>query len=230
MAKRKNDRRDRAPEDSVLVVGLGRFGSSTAQQLTTMGRQVMAIERNPELVQTWSGRLTHVVEADATNIDALRQVGADDFSTAVVGIGTSIEASVLATANLIDLGLTKVWAKAISAAHGTVLKRIGAHNVLHPEKEAGARAARLVSSNMSDYIEFDEGHFAVVKMLPPKEVRGFTLAESKIREKYGVTVVGVKSTDRDYVHAEPATRIGENDRIVVAGHVELLNNFASRPS
>ncbi|PMC99293.1 potassium channel family protein, partial [Brevibacterium paucivorans] len=115
--------------------------------------------------------------ADATNLEALRQLGAEDFSTAVVGIGTSIEASVLTTANLVDIGVEQVWAKAISNSHGKILHRIGAEHVLYPESEAGARVAHLVSSRMLDFIEFDDGHFAVVKMRPPKEVQGFTLGE-----------------------------------------------------
>lgn len=129
---------------SILVIGLGRFGSATAVTLTRLGREVMAIEHSPELVKDWSGKLTHVVEADSTNIDALRQVGAGDFQTAVVGIGTSIEASVLTTANLVDLGVSQVWAKAISPAHGKILHRIGAHHVLYPESDAGIRDRKSV--------------------------------------------------------------------------------------
>ncbi|GAA2010068.1 TrkA family potassium uptake protein [Brevibacterium samyangense] len=224
-------KRTQAPgsDDSILVIGLGRFGAATAEALTKIGREVMAVEKNAELVQAWSTKLTHVVEADATNLDALRQVGAADFTTAVVGIGTSIEASVLATANLVDLGIDQVWAKAISVSHGKILRRIGAEHVLYPESEAGARVARLVSSRMLDYIEFDDGHFAVVKMRPPKEIQGFTLAESKIRATYGVTVVGVKSPGRDFTYADPETRINSNDMLIVAGHVELLGRFSSRP-
>ena len=112
--------------DAILVIGLGRFGASTAENLIRLGREVMAVERNAEMVQEWSGRLTHVVEADATHIEALRQLGAGEFGTAVVGIGSSIEASVLTTANLIDLGVEQIWAKAISDAHGKILRRIGA--------------------------------------------------------------------------------------------------------
>lgn len=215
--------------DAILVIGLGRFGASTAENLIRLGREVMAVERNAEMVQEWSGRLTHVVEADATNIEALRQLGVQDFSTAVVGIGTSIEASVLSTANLVDLGIDQVWAKAISNSHGKILRRIGAEHVLFPESEAGARVAHLVSSQMLDYIEFDDGHFAVVKMRPPKEVQGFTLAESGIRDTYGVTVVGIKSPGRDFTYAEPSSRIGSQDVLIVAGHVELLGRFAGRP-
>ena len=110
--------------DAVLVVGLGRFGSAAAEALHRLGHEVLAIERSPELVQEWSGRLTHVVEADSTNANALRQVGAAQFGIAVVGIGTSIEASVLTTLNLVDLKVGQIWAKAISAAHGTILERL----------------------------------------------------------------------------------------------------------
>jgi trk system potassium uptake protein TrkA len=110
--------------DAVLVVGLGRFGASAAAALHRLGHEVLAVERNPELVQEWSGRLTHVVEADATNVEALRQLGAGQFPIAVVGIGTSIEASVLSTLNLVDLKVSQIWAKAISHAHGTILERL----------------------------------------------------------------------------------------------------------
>ncbi|GAA4284702.1 TrkA family potassium uptake protein [Brevibacterium daeguense] len=225
MAKKSSQQSSSA----ILVIGLGRFGSSTALNLTKLGREVMAIERNPEMVQEWSGRLTHVVEADTTNMEALRQLGVGDFSTAVVGIGTSIEASVLTTVNLVDLGIEQIWAKAISNAHGKILRRIGVEHVMYPESEAGARVAHLVSSRMLDYLEFDEGHFAVVKMRPPKEVQGFTLAEAGIRDAYGVTVVGIKSPGRDFTYAEPSSRIGSQDLLIVAGHVELLGRFAGRP-
>ncbi|WP_336923830.1 potassium channel family protein [Aquipuribacter sp. SD81] len=110
--------------DAVLVVGLGRFGAAAADALHRLGHEVLAVERNPELVQEWSGRLTHVVEADATNLEALKQIGAGQFPIAVVGIGTSIEASVLSTLNLVDLKVDQIWAKAISQAHGTILERL----------------------------------------------------------------------------------------------------------
>ena len=176
----------------VLVIGLGRFGASTAAQLHAQNQEVLAVEKDPELVQKWSGLLTHVVAADAADIDTLRQLGANDFGSAVVGVGTSIEASVLITANLVDLGVECIWAKAITPSHGKILERIGAHHVVYPEADAGRRAAHLVSGRMLDYIEFDDD-FAIAKMRPPKETHGFTLAESDIRAKYGVSVVGIKS-------------------------------------
>ena len=214
--------------DAVLVVGLGRFGSSIAEALDRLGHEVLAIDRNGSLVQEWSGRLTHVIEGDSTNEEVLRQVGVKDFSVAVVGIGTSVEASVLTTANLVDLGVPHVWAKALSPAHGKILERIGATNVVYPERDAGERVAHLVSGKLLDYIEFEDG-FAIVKMRPPRETRGFTLAEAQIRAKYGVTVVGVKSPGKDFTHAVPSTKVSAHDVIVVSGETALLQRFAARP-
>lgn len=212
----------------VLVIGLGRFGASVAEQLVQQGREVLAIERSTELVQKYADTLTHVVEADATNLDALRQLGAQEFSSAVVGVGTSVESSVLITVNLVDLGIEHVWAKAITPAHGKILSRIGANHVVYPESDAGQRTAHLVGGRMLDFIEFDDG-FAIVKMYPPKETQGFTLAEAHVREKYGVTVVGVKSPGEDFAYAQPDTVVSHRDVLIVAGHVELLERFAARP-
>ncbi|GAA2120208.1 TrkA family potassium uptake protein [Kocuria atrinae] len=212
----------------VLVIGLGRFGSATAMQLVRQSSEVLGVERDTALVQKMSGQLTHVVEADATDIDALRQVGAADFNAAVVGVGTSIESSVLITANLVDLGIDRIWAKAISPAHGKILARIGAHHVIFPEADAGRRTAHLVSGRMLDYIEFDDD-FAIVKMYPPRETQGFTLGESNVRSKYGVTVVGVKSPGEDFTYARPETMVTSRDTLIVSGHVDLLERFAARP-
>ncbi|WP_427015529.1 potassium channel family protein [Pseudarthrobacter sp. P1] len=225
----KSSSSNRPPHNApVLVIGLGRFGASTAAQLVKQGREVLAIERDPALVQKWAGTLTHVVEADATNIDALRQLGAQDFSSAVVGVGTSIESSVLITVNLVDLGIEHLWVKAITQSHGKILTRIGANHVIYPEADAGVRAAHLVGGRMLDFIEFDDD-FAIVKMYPPKETQGFTLAESKVRSKYGITVVGVKSPGEDFTYAQPDTKVSGKDMLIVSGHVDLLERFAARP-
>ena len=212
----------------VLVVGLGRFGAATALQLIQQGREVLGVERDAGLVQKMSGQLTHVVEAEATDMDALRQIGAAEFSSAVVGVGTSIESSVLITANLVDLGIDRIWAKAISPAHGKILARIGAHHVIFPEADAGRRTAHLVSGRLLDYIEFDDD-FAIVKMYPPRETQGFSLGEADIRSKYGVTVVGVKSPGEDFTYARPDTTVSSRDLLIVSGHVDLIERFAARP-
>ncbi|MEH0108537.1 TrkA family potassium uptake protein [Tersicoccus sp. MR15.9] len=212
----------------MLVIGLGRFGSATADQLVKQGREVLAIERDPVLVQKWAGTLTHVVDADATDIDALRQLGAQEFNSAVVGVGTSIESSVLITVNLVDLGVEHLWVKAITPAHGKILSRIGANHVIYPEADAGRRAAHLVSGRLLDYIEFDDD-FAIVKMRPPRETQGFTIREASVRKKYGVTIVGVKSPGEDFTYATGDTKVSGRDLLIVSGHVDLIERFAARP-
>ena len=216
------------PHAPVLVIGLGRFGSAVAEQLVDQGREVMAIERDPALVQRFAGTLTHVVEADATNVEALRQLGAQEFSTAVVGVGTSIESSVLITVNLVDLGIGHIWVKAITPAHGKILRRIGANHIIYPEHDAGVRAAHLVGGRMLDFIEFDDD-FAFVNKKATTETVGFTLAESNVRAKYGVTVVGVKTPGEDFTYAQPDTTVGPRDTLIVSGHTDLLERFAARP-
>ena len=220
--------RERPGKDAgVLVIGLGRFGSAIASTLDSLGQDVLAVEREPELIAQWSGRIP-LVEADATNPEALEQLGARDFPVAVVGVGSYLEASVLITGNLVDLNTPQIWAKAISNEHARILQRIGAHHVVLPEADAGARVAHLVSGKMLDYIEVEDG-FTIVKMRPPRETQGFTIAQTKIRERYGVTVVGVKSPGQDFVYAEPDTRISPDDLLVVSGHADLLERFAARP-
>jgi trk system potassium uptake protein len=215
-------------EDAVLVIGLGRFGSAIASALARLGHDVLAVERDAGLVQEWSGRLTHVVEADSTSLEALSQVGVADFPIAVVGIGTSLESSVLTATNLVDLGVGQIWAKAITVPHGKILERIGVDHVIYPEAESGERVAHLVAGKLLDYIEFDDG-FAIVKMRPPRETQGFTLAESEIRRKYGVTVVGVKSPGKDFTYAQPDTRVTAHDLLIVSGKTPLVERFAARP-
>ncbi|MGV8970333.1 MAG: potassium channel family protein [Microbacteriaceae bacterium] len=213
----------------VLVIGLGRFGAATAGQLDRLGREVLAVETDPGLVQKWSERVTHTVQADARQIDALRQIGAQDFSIAVVAVGSSIEASVLITANLVDLKVPQIWAKAISQSHGKILSRIGANHVIYPEAEAGERVAHLVSGRMIDFIEFDDD-FAIVKMYPPKPVRGMSLTQSQVRKKFGVTIVGIKSPGKEFTHATPDTIISNHDVIIVSGKSVEIERFASLQS
>ncbi|WP_270409067.1 potassium channel family protein [Brachybacterium paraconglomeratum] len=216
-----------ARDEGVLVIGLGRFGAAIALTLEKLGTQVLAIDTDPDLVQKYSGQLTHVVRADATQPEVLEQVGAGDFRIAVVGVGTSIESSVLIATNLVDLGKPVIWAKAISSAHGRILQRIGAHHVVYPEADAGKRVAHLVNGRLMDFIEFDDD-FAIVKMRPPREVQGMTLADSDIRQRFGVTVVGVKSPGKDFTYAVPETMVAAHDLLIVSGRPGQIEKFSQR--
>ncbi|MEO7123556.1 MAG: TrkA family potassium uptake protein [Lacisediminihabitans sp.] len=218
---------DRIPHNApVLIIGLGRFGAGAAGQLARLDREVLAIDESADLVQKWSERVTHAVQADARSIESLRQIGAQDFSVAVVAVGSSIEASVLITANLVDLKIPQIWAKAISQSHGKILARIGANHVIYPEAEAGERVAHLVSGRMIDFIEFDDD-FAIVKMYPPKLIRDVTLAAAGVRKKYRITVVGVKSPGKEFTYATPETVVSNRDLIIVSGNSADIEKFAS---
>ena len=212
--------------DSVVVVGLGRFGGSVANSLVRLGHDVLGIDEDAGLVQEWSERLTHVVQADATRSDVLRQLGVHEFAHAVVGIGNDIEASVLTVLALEDLGVNDIWAKATTAKHGRILERTGAHHVIYPEAAMGERVAHLVTGKMIDFIEFDDG-FAIAKTNAPVESHGKTLSESALRSKYGVTVVGVKRRRADFTYAKADTIVEAGDILIVSGSTVVVERFAA---
>ena len=213
-------------DNGVVVIGLGRFGSAVAQSLVRLGHDVLAIDENAELVQTWANQLTHVVEADGSNADVLRHLGVQDYSRAVVGVGTDLEASVLTVLALSELGVPDIWAKATNPRHGRILERTGANHVIYPEAAMGERVAHLVTGKMMDFIEFDDG-FAIAKTRAPIETIGKSLEESEVRSKYGITVVGVKRPRTDFTYATPETVIERGDLMIVSGPTDLVEKFAA---
>lgn len=212
--------------NSVVVIGLGRFGGAVADSLVRLGHDVLGIDENAELVQRWADQLTHVVQADATNTDTLRRLGVADFESAVVGIGNDLEASVLTVLSLVELGIRDIWVKALSLRHGRILERTGAHHVVYPEMAMGERVAHLVTGRMIDFIEFDDG-FAIAKTRAPREAAGKTLAESALRSRYGITIVGVKRPRTDFTYAKPDTMIEAGDLLIVSGPTQLVEAFAA---
>ncbi|WP_406319323.1 TrkA family potassium uptake protein [Streptosporangium sp. NBC_01639] len=214
--------------DPVVVIGLGRFGSSLALELARRGTEVLAIDSRPKIVQSMAGRLTHVVTADSTDLEALRQLGVPDFYRAVVAIGTDLEASILTTSLLVELEVDDIWAKAVSREHGRILQRVGAHHVILPEHDMGERVAHLLNGRMFDYMEVDE-NYALVKTRPPREYIGIPLGESNLRRKYGVTVVCVKGQDEEFTYAGAETVLAYGDVIVIAGKIDQVERFAELP-
>ena len=215
-------------QHDVLVVGLGRFGSATTQELRRLGYRVVAIERDPVIAERWAGKVAQIIQGDAADPEVIRRTRADKYDIAVVSIGSSVESSVLACANLVDVGVASIWAKALTLEHQRILERIGVHHVVRPEADTGRRVAHLVAGRLQDYMEFDDG-FAIVKMRPPTELIGFTLEQSQVRSRYGVTVVGVKSPGQDFTHAVPTTKVTAHDVLIVSGPTDLLERLAARP-
>lgn len=216
----------RHASSAVLVIGLGRFGSAVALSLIRQGREVLAIDSDPLLVQRYADEFTYVVQADATDDEVLEQLGVRDFEHAVVAIGQDVEASVLTTLSLAEAEVGTIWAKAISRKHGEILERVGAHRVIYPEASVGEQVARLIVGGMTQYLEF-EGSFAIARTSAPRETWGKSLGESNVPTKYGITVVGVKRAGLDFIYAQPSTVVEPRDDLVVAGATLKVEAFCA---
>ncbi|PRY56335.1 trk system potassium uptake protein TrkA [Knoellia remsis] len=214
-------------DDAVVVIGLGRFGKSLALELEGDGIEVLGIDTDPRVVQGLAGRLTHVVEADSTDAEALKQLSIQDFDRAVIAIGSSLEASVLTAFVLRSLDVSHIWAKATSESQAKTLEQIGVEHVVRPEHEMGRRTAHLVRGKMLDYIEFDDG-YAIVKTRPPRGILGKTLAEAGVRSRWGVTIVGVKSRDEDFTYATPETVVEDGQLLIVSGDRRRVETFSNQ--
>lgn len=215
----------RRPNQAVLVIGLGRFGGNLALTLVRLGHSVLGIDRDPERVRYFAGKLTKVVEADSTDIEALEQLGVTEFNRVVVCIG-STEPSVLTVTELVELGVTDIWAKALTDTQARILERVGASRVVRPEHEMGERVAHMVTGKMLDYIELD-AEFALVETLAPRDLHGKDLASADVRGRYGVTVVCLKPRGEAFTYATADTVISEGDILLVAGETSNVEGFAA---
>lgn len=213
-------------DDQTLVIGLGRFGQALAGTLADLGHEVLGVDASERVVQACAPTMTHVVRADATDAEALRQLGAADFSKAVVAIGNDIQASILATYALVDLGVPKIWAKAITAEHGAILQRVGAHKVVFPERDMGVRVAHSMVGRTLDYLPIDED-FVLVETTVPREIVGKNLRDAALRQRYDVTVVCIKRPGGRFSYATPETVVQEGDVIVFAAEIDKAQAFAA---
>lgn len=218
--------RSRSTDTSgVAVIGLGRFGKSLALELEATGTEVLGIDSDRKVVESLAGRLTHVVVADSTDEEALRQLAIGEFGRVVIGVGTDLEASILSASVVLGLGVQNVWAKAISKAHARILTQIGVHHVVRPEHDMGKRVAHLVRGRMLDYIEIDDD-YAFVKTSPPASLWGQRLADTGIRSQLGVTVVGVKRAGAEFTYATADSVLQEGDLVIVSGTGRAVERFS----
>jgi trk system potassium uptake protein TrkA len=215
------------PGESIAVLGLGRFGGALASELVRLGYQVLGVDVSESTVQYYSPTITHVVQADVTNTAALVQLGIDEMPHAIVAVGSDLEASILATAALDEVGVRSVWAKAVSRQHGRILERVGAHHVVYPEHDMGHQVAHMIGGRILDWFQLDE-RFALVETAVPEELVGRTLADSAVRERFGVTVVCVKPAGGSFTYATVDTVLARGDLLVVAGETAAAEAFARR--
>ena len=209
---------------SFIVIGMGRFGSALARELTSLGNEVLAVDANEEAISRVADFVTHAVIGDAKDENVIRSIGVRNFDCAVVAIAGDIQDSVLITLMLKDLGVKKVIAKAQSVMHMRVLERIGADQVVFPERDMGHRVAQSLStSNIIDFIELSE-NYSIIELSCPKKWQGRTLRELNIRAEYGINIIAVrKAEESEVMVSPPATyRLEPGDvLIVIGGHSEL---------
>lgn len=205
-----------------VVIGLGRFGESVAKTLYGLGHDVLAIDMDEDSVQEISDSVTHAVQMDATDESALRTLGLRNFDVAVVTIGSNIQASVMVTLLVKDLGVKYIIAKGQSDLHAKVLYKIGADRVVLPEKDMGVRVAHnLVSASILDYIELSPD-YSIMEMKALEEWNGKNLTELKLRSRYGINVMAIKKDDDINISPSADEVISSDDIIVAIGSAEDL--------
>ncbi len=215
-----------AVDDTIAVLGLGRFGGSLALELIRQGWDVIGIDADPRMVQAIADKLTHAAVADTTDEEALRQLGVHELTNVVVGIGTDVQASILTTSLLTDLAVPHILAKAISRQHATILRRVGAHHVVLPEHEMGERVAHMVTGQILNFIQLDDD-YVLAKTHAPAVVVDRTLADADLRNTHDVTVVAIKRPGLPFTHTTGDTVVYAGDVLIVVGDPASVQTFAS---
>jgi trk system potassium uptake protein TrkA len=220
------------------VIGAGRFGASVAMTLSKSGCEVTIVDRDKENVQRISEYVSNAVQLDATDEKALKSIGIEDVDVAVVSIGEQMEASILVTMALKEMGLKMVVAKAVTESHGRILARVGADKVIFPEREMGVRLANaLLHPSLLEYIEVSPG-YSIAEFLAPKVLWGKSIAESQVRVRFGVQIFAIKrsrpglnkqgdSVLEEDINLIPGseTVVNKGDTILVVGKEENVKKF-----
>ncbi len=210
---------------SVLVVGLGRFGTAAALELMALGHDVLVVDSDEARVNDVAADVTHAVQADASDEDVLRSLGAGEFQHAIVAISSQTEASIFATMALKNLGVGNVVAKAAGALHGKILERVGADRVVYPEREMGTRVAHTFSiPQVIDYIDVAP-RFGIVKIHPPESFVGRTLRELDMANRYRLTPIALRRGDEVMVNPQRDEKVEADDELILIGLDEGLERL-----
>ena len=205
--------------ESFLIAGAGRFGSSLALELSSLGHDVLVVDKNEERIAEIADHVTHAVIGDAKDENVMRSLGVRNFDVAVVALASNIEDSVLITIMLKEQGVKKVVAKAKSMLHMKVLERIGADVTVFPERDIGKRLAqRLSATNIIDFIELSDEH-SIVETEAPHEWFGKSLGELNIRGQYGLNIIAARDRYATDLVVSPTAEyvIKEGDILIVIG-------------
>ena len=198
-----------------IVVGLGRFGRAIAETLCQDGAEVLGVDRRMDLVEQMRDELTQTIQMDAMDRDALETLGIKDFDIVFVTMGSDIRASGTIVLLLKELGAKRVIAKAHDEFHGRMLEKLGADQVLFPERDMGRRVAHsLVSGNVVEYMELST-QYSMAEIRPKPEWVGKTLKELAMRSNMDINVVAIRNGDSVNAMPQPETKISEGDLMLV---------------
>ena len=205
---------------SVIVLGLGRFGSALAKKLYEKDIEVMAVDSDYTIVQRISDKVTYAIQADITDEKALKDLGIANFDIAIIATAGNLESSIEATLICKDEGIKTVIAKAKTESHARILEKIGADKVIFPELETGERLARFISgSNLLELIQLSS-KFSLAEVRTHKAWVGKNLKELDFRQAYKINVIAFERAGATIMSPGPNERIQENDLLVVIGSAE----------
>jgi len=209
----------------IIVIGCGRFGTSVAKTLTRLGHDVMIVDNDPETVRELSEYVTSAVQMDAVDEASYKTVGIKNFDVAVVTIGSNIQASIMATVIVKDMGVPIVIAKAQNEIHGKVLRRVGADKVIYPERDMGVRVAyNIATPNILDIIEFSPD-YSIIETVALDDWDGKSLKELKLSHTFGLTVIAIKTGESINISPFADDIIRKDDIVVVLGSNDDLRKI-----
>ncbi|MEA5049357.1 MAG: TrkA family potassium uptake protein [Eubacteriales bacterium] len=211
---------------SFLIIGLGRFGQSTARMLTMLGHEVLAVDKRADRVSAIKESVMHAVQADTTDERAVAQLGIRNFDCVVICIGDDIRASVLATVLCREMGAKKIVAKAQDDLHQKLLIKTGADRVVQPEHDGGIRLARsLVAEGVLDSLDLSE-EYSINEVEIPRDWVGRSLAQIDVRNRYGVSVIAIRREGHVSVNIDPSDPFLKNDSIYLLGDDKSLERIS----
>ena len=208
-----------------VVIGMGQFGANVAISLGSRGAVVMVVDRDEQKLELVADRVTHTICADASNPEVMHSLGIHNYDGAIVGIGNNLEASVLITIQLKELGVPFIMAKASNDLEGRILHKVGADKIVFPDKEMGFRVGnQIMNGNYFEAIEFSE-RYSIVDLDVPESWKGKSLRELDIRSRYGVSIIGIRGLEETNINPEPEYELQEDDVLIALGHNSELQRL-----
>ena len=210
------------------VFGLGSFGKSVALTLQSFGCDVIAVDNCYEKIQDIADSVSYAMCGDVTEPEFMKTIGARNLDGAVIAVSENLEAAIMATMISKEMGISYLLVKAMDELQGKILEKVGADSIVYPEIDMGERVAKkLISTEFIDWIELSPDYSLTEKLLP-KQWEGKSLAELRVREKYGINVIGILKEDKMDMALDPSKPLQPDDMLFIIGKNSDLEKFKLR--